>query len=157
MLVMLHPASIREIVAGVRAVDSIPPTEPDTEVTTPLETDVALSNSILLSTSAAIVSATQWDIYEVTHLEKDYYYKKLFVHFSNINGKDRYQLIKSKDWVRIKDGQTVIFKCERNNYSLRNLYLELHSCGYRCDEWISSRQSLSLDFVKLNTPPDSCR
>ncbi len=87
----------------------------------------------------------RWEAYipSRTHLEKDYYLTKLKHKFYEVNGGNNYQIIKSRRFIRIKDGKDEVFRCGIDTSFQRNLYLQLHSVGYHCDVWIE-------EFVDFN-------
>lgn len=151
-LIVLNEEVIARIARAVSlAMITIPPTEIETENETPLEDQQHI-------TSVPVVELTEWPIYtpKNKHLEKDYYFKKLFTEFERVNGRNRFQLIKSRDHILIKDGFKTIFRCLRNVESNpRNLYLELYSCQYNCEQWMETflNNHNNLDYENTSSPP----
>jgi hypothetical protein len=98
---------------------------------------------------------TEWPLYEPRHVEKDYYFNLLIPHFENVNGKERYRLIKSKDhyWVKDEGEKKTLLRCARQIHNGRNLYLELFANGYHVLEWINARAEMGLEYINLTTPP----
>jgi hypothetical protein len=94
----------------------------------------------------------EWEVYipHRTSLPED-----LYVAFNLVNGTNRFKLIKHPLAIIIKDGNTTIFRCARKIPSnQRNLYLELHDCGYNCEEWKQRfLTSYYMDYQNTPSPP----
>jgi hypothetical protein len=100
---------------------------------------------------------TEWIIYETTKTEKDYYINKLRPHFNRVNSiryYEKYQLIKTRNSILIKDGYAVVFKSGNSLSDQRNLYLELYDSEYDIPSWLDKRTTLSLEYKNVKTPPD---
>jgi hypothetical protein len=90
-----------------------------------------------------------------TGIPADYYVKKLAVRFTEVNGPNRFHLLKRPTTICIIDGQQTVFRCRRHSLSnQRNLYLEFHECGYNCEEWMARfLHSHTLDYANMDSPP----
>lgn len=42
-------------------------------------------------------------------------------------------------WIRDESNGDILFTCPRNAVNIRNLYLELYSCDFRCEVWLEKR------------------
>mmetsp|Transcript_18904 Transcript_18904/g.17149 ORF Transcript_18904/g.17149 Transcript_18904/m.17149 type:complete len:201 (-) Transcript_18904:164-766(-) len=94
--------------------------------------------------------------YYNTHKTFDKYFSKLFNAFVEANGDIRYRLIKTKHDIRVKDGETVVFRTSRNDCSIRNLYLELYDCHYLCGDWLVKRSANgfnNFNYQTTDSPP----
>ena len=131
----------------------VPRTEDVTEQDTPAILPPPPENQINLQVNAGYVEP-EWGIYEHKVVGPDYSYRQLFPHVNNVNGGNRYSLSKTQKHYWVKDGRDTLFRCGRNNYCGRNLYLELFAAGYRCDQWIENRNRTETDYPNAHTPPN---
>jgi len=144
------------------AMISVPPTEPDTEVATPVEAHLPQPPAPPIPAPDVIVELVDWAVYipRRTHTERDYYYTKLYKKFDEVNGSNVFQLSRTKLHIVIKENRQVIFRCLRAESHARNLYLEFHDCKYLCSAWkekfLVRDHSPSIDYVNLETPPEYC-
>ncbi len=134
-----------------------PRTQRTSQVVTPVP-PVAPHAVLPVIPQIELTSCTSWEnLYETRHVERDYYFDKLFDHCVEVNGTNRFSLVKTVRNYIIKDGRNTIFRCARNNMDGRNLYLELFSLQYQLVDFTQQRQSLQLDYPRLETPPDARR
>ena len=139
---------VNQIIVGVvAAIHQLPTTQPETEPESPPNVAVSHISPI------PIVPTLDWEIY--IPLPKDYYLNKLFPRFLAVNGLNRFRIIKHSLTIIIQDGSQTIFRCRRNiSSNQRNLYLELHSCGYDCAVWINTYSSNhNMDDQNVLSPP----
>lgn len=156
----LSSDSVAQLVAAIKlAMITIPPTEPDTEVSTPAEAQLPQPPAppIVIPAPEALVELVDWAVYipRRTHTERDYYYNKLYSKFNQVNGDNVFQLSRTKRNIMVRENRQVIFRCLRDDSHARNLYLEFHDCKYLCSDWKEKfLGGHSLDYRNLETPPE---
>eukprot|EP01038_Epipyxis_sp_PR26KG_P014042 gene14042-18833_t len=126
---------------------------------TPVSAGGAQNGGVRL-TDIPLIAYTEYDDQYNLKPEKDasYYIDKLHPHFESMNGDKRFRLIKSRSSILIKDGKKMVFRCLLTPVNARNLYLEMHSCGYDCESWLVASKLESFrstfEYSKNTTPPD---
>eukprot|EP01031_Cornospumella_fuschlensis_P042824 gene42824-52326_t len=107
--VTLSNETVAQLVAAIKlAIIPIPPTEPDTEVPTPAESQLPQPPEPPIPAPNAIVELSMdWAEYipTRTHDEPDYYFKKLYKKFVEVNGPNVFQLVKTRSDIRIKENR----------------------------------------------------
>ena len=152
--------ALRQIVERLGAVEDVltrvPSTVQSTEAVSPPVADgMNIGGSSAHIPGVEGLQDTEWAIYtpKIAHENRNYYYDKLVAHFKEVNGGNRFRLLKTRDHIRIQDGNESVFRCARTVLNARNLYLELHAFQYDCGAWLAGRTNVAVDFYNTPTPP----
>jgi hypothetical protein len=90
----------------------------------------------------------------------DYYFRKLSAAFRAVNndnvddrGRPIFEVLLTNTHVCVYRNGEAILRVGRDSVSVRNLYLELHSCQYNVMEWLGRRQSGEFNNENYETTP----
>mmetsp|Transcript_4967 Transcript_4967/g.7370 ORF Transcript_4967/g.7370 Transcript_4967/m.7370 type:complete len:206 (-) Transcript_4967:512-1129(-) len=90
--------------------------------------------------------------------DTNFYLGRLLHNFYNVNGTDRFEWIKTKRHILLKDGKRFVRKTGVTVFDARNLLLELGSTNYRYDQWVAKRNNGEFEnygYSSFETPPDN--
>ena len=94
-----------------------------------------------------------------TTLRVDDYWKKLTAGFRAVNIRNDFSIYRTRSHLHIKCKEIIIFIIENTAHSVRNLYLELHSCNYDVTDWYTRRNRGEFDSETYRsegiTPPNA--
>ena len=125
---------------------------PDEELPAENQPLVDNDHSALIETTATTYALRRPEI------NTDFYLSRLLHNFYRVNGQARFQWIKTRRHILLKDGRRYVRKTTLSQCDARNLLLEFHTANYDYNVWNRMRNNgefENYDYSSYTTPVEN--